>query len=387
MTISRPAKPAYKSMNHKDHQGHKGRRRHSLCVLCGLCGSCKHPQTITLRPLSVPAAVFAILLGGSCARKPPADRVRVSGQVEATDVQVGAPVGGRLLELRVAEGDRVKAGDMLARLDTSDAQLALARATADRDQTEAQLRLLRAGARPEDIRQAEAQRATAEADVRAAEAELGAAQADVDRFEALLASNSGSRKQRDDAVTRRDVAKERVQAARDRVTAARENVGRLRSGSRREDVDAARARVAAATAQMATWQKAIADGTVIAPISGVVAEKLVDPGELLQPRAPIVVIADLDHVWANVYVDEPVVPKLRIGQQATLFTDAGGSGLRGTITYISSKAEFTPRNVQTAEDRSKLVYRVKVSVDNSAGMLKIGMPVEAEVPFVDAEGR
>jgi len=75
------------------------------------------------------------------------------------------------------------------------------------------------------------------------------------------------------------------------------------------------------------------------------------------------------------------VPRLRLGQPATLFTDAGGPGIAGTVSYISSKAEFTPRNVQTAEDRSKLVYRVKVSVDNANGVLKAGMPVEAEIPF------
>ncbi len=323
----------------------------------------------------------------SCAEKPPADRVRVSGQVEATEVRAAAPVGGRLVELRVAEGDHVKAGDLIAKLDTADAQLALLRVKAERDQADAQLRLLLAGARPEDIRQAEAQRATAEAEVRAAEAELAAAQADVDRFEALLASNSGSRKQRDDAVTRRDVARERVQAARDRVTAARENVARLRSGARREDVAAARARVAAISAQIAALDKSIADATITAPLAGVVTEQLVDPGELLQPRAPVVVIADLEHVWANVYVDEPDVPRLRLGQTAMVFTDAGGAGLPGTVSYIASKAEFTPRNVQTAEDRSKLVYRVKVSVNNREGTLKIGMPVEADIPFVGDQGR
>ncbi len=334
------------------------------------------PRTPTRAQIFLAAA-----LACACAPKPPADRVRVSGQVEATDVQVAAQVGGRLLELRVAEGDRIKAGDVVARLDTTDAQLAMRRAKADLEQAEAQLRLLLAGARMEDIRQAEAQLATTESDVRAADAELAAAQADVDRFEALLAANSGSRKQRDDAVTKRDVAKARAQGARDRVRAARETVARLRAGSRREDIDAARARVAAAAAQIATWDKAVADATVTAPIVGIVAEKLADVGELVQARAAIVVLTDLDHVWANVYVDEPVVPRLRLGQPATLFTDAGGPGLAGTVSYISSKAEFTPRNVQTAEDRSKLVYRVKVSVNNSGGTLKVGMPVEAEIPF------
>ena len=325
--------------------------------------------------------VPALLVTGACRSKPPADRVRVSGQIEATDVQVAAPVGGRLLALRVVEGGRVAAGDLIASLDTADAELSLARARAERDQAAAGLRLLRAGARVEDIRQAEAQVATVQADVRAAQAELASAQADVERFETLLASSSGSRKQRDDAVTRHDVAKERLQGAGERVRAARENLSRLRAGSRAEEIDAARARVAAADAQVASWQKSIADAIVTAPIAGVVTEKLVDPGELVQPRAPIVVITDLDHAWANVFVDEPIVPRLRIGQAGTVFTDAGGAGVPGTISYISAKAEFTPRNVQTAEDRSKLVYRVKVAVDNSAGVLKAGMPVEAEIPL------
>src|SRR5437016_4461492 len=345
-----------------------------------------HLDRETLKALgAVPRAVAAaVAAAASCRQRPPADRARVSGQVEATDVQVAAQVGGRLIELRVREGDRVNVGDVIARLDTADAEIALARVRAERAQADAQRRLLVAGTRPEDIRQADAQAATAETDVRAAEAELAAAQADVDRFEALLAANSGSRKQRDDAVTRRDVAKERLQGARDRVRAARENVARLRAGARREDIEAAQARVTAISAQIAAAEKAIADATVSAPTPGVVTETLADAGELLQPRAPLVVITDLVHAWANVYIDEPLVPRIRLGQPATVFTDAGGPGASGTISYISSKAEFTPRNVQTAEDRSKLVYRLKISLDNRKGVFKAGMPVEAEIPFQDA---
>lgn len=332
--------------------------------------------TSTVQILLAAAAMLS-----ACAKKPDADRVRVSGQVEATDVQVAAQVGGRLLELRVSEGDRVTAGDLVARLDATDAQLALVRAKAERQQADAQLRLLLAGARIEDVRQAEAHAATSDADVRAVEVEVAAAQTDVDRFEALLASSSGSRKQRDDAVARRDGARERLQGARARVRAAREGVARLRAGSRREEVEAARARVDAVAAQIASWEKTIADATVIAPVSGIVTETLADAGEILPPRAPVVVITDLDHAWANVYVDEPVVPRLRLGQTASVFTDAGGPGISGTVSYIAAKAEFTPRNVQTAEDRSKLVYRVKIAVRNTGGVLKAGMPVEAEIPF------
>jgi HlyD family secretion protein len=335
-------------------------------------------------PTPIVARIFvaaSLAAAAACNQRAPADRVRVSGQVEATDVQVASQVAGRILELGVAEGDRVEAGAVIARLDTADAELALARARAERDQAEAQLRLLQAGSRIEDVRQAEAQVAASEAEASAAAADLAAAETDVERFEQLLASNSGSRKQRDDAVARRNIARERAQAARDRVRAAREGLLRVRAGARPEEIAAARARVAAAAAQVSVWEKAIADATVTSPVAGVVTQKIADQGELVQPRAPIVVVTDLDHAWANVYVDEPVVPRLTVGQKATLFTDAGGEGIPGTIGYVSDKAEFTPRNVQTAEDRSKLVYRVKILADNRSGVLKPGMPVEAEIPF------
>ena len=338
-------------------------RPHSVITLC-LAGVC----------------LLAVAASG-CRDPQPADRVRVSGQVEATEVQVAALVGGRLLELTPDEGDRVAAGELVARLDATDTELALARARAERDHADAQLRLLRAGARVEDIRQADAQLATAQSEARAADAEVAVADADASRFEALLESKAGTQKQRDDAVARRDVARARAHSGEDRVRAARENLARLRAGARPEEIDAARARVAAADAQIATLQKAITDAVVTAPVGGTVTERLVDVGELVQPRAPILIVTNLDEVWANVYVDEPSIPRLKIGQTATLFTDAGGPGIRGVISYVSPSAEFTPRNVQTAEDRSKLVYRVKVTVDNKDGVLKAGMPVEAEIPI------
>ena len=303
---------------------------------------------------------------------------RVTGYVEATDVRVSAEVGGRLTELRVGEGDRVKAGDVIARLDTADTELALRRAEADRDQAAAQLRLLEAGSRPEDIRQASAQLASAQADVKAAQAQLDAASADVTRFENLLRANAGSVKQRDDAVTRRDVAAAQVRAAEQRAQAASDALARVRAGSRPQEIAAGHARVASADAQIAALQKSVADAIVKAPVGGIVTSKIADVGELLPPRGAIVVITDLDHAWANVYVDEQMVPSLKIGQAATIVTDAGPR-LQGSIAFISPKAEFTPRNVQTAEERSKLVYRVKVTADNSSGILKPGMPVEAEL--------
>lgn len=330
--------------------------------------------------------VVLALVGAACADKPPSNKIRVSGRVEATEVRLAPDAGGRVLELAVAEGDRIAVGALVVRLDTRDTEIALARAAADHAGADAQLRLLLAGARDEDVRQAEAQVASARADVSAAQAELAAAEQDLERFEALLRTNAGSRKQRDDAATRRDVAKERLAAAESRVKAAEEGAGRLRSGARPEEIDVARARVAGVEAQQAALQKALADATLTAPVSGIVTDKLVEVGEVIAPRTPVVVLVDLDNAWADVFVPEPAVPRLRTGQAATVFTDAGGTGIAGTVTWISSKAEFTPRNVQTADERAKLVYRVRVTVDNAAGVLKQGMPVDAEMPLAPVDG-
>lgn len=334
--------------------------------------------------LCVPAAALPVLvLTAGCGNNGPVTNARVSGFVEADDVQVAAEVGGRVVELSFDEGDRVEAGQVLVRLDTRDTELALTRARAERAQAEAQLRLLQAGSRPEEIRQAGAQVAAADAEVAAAEAELASAAADLERYEALLRANAGSVKARDDARTRRDVAEGRLKAARQRAEAARETLARLRSGARSQEIEAARARVAAADAQIATLEKALEDATVEAPVAGVVTNRLVNLGELLAPRTPVAVITDLDRAWAEVFVDEPLVPRLRVGQQAIVFTDAGGSGIEGRVTWVSPRAEFTPRNVQTAQERSRLVYRVKVTVDNTSGVLKPGMPIEAELPLAD----
>jgi HlyD family secretion protein len=143
-------------------------------------------------------------------------------------------------------------------------------------------------------------------------------------------------------------------------------------------------RVSVGDAQLAVLEKSRADASVVAPVSGIVTQKLVDAGEMVAPRMPLVVVTDLDHAWANLFVPEPLMPRVVLGQAATVLTDAGDR-IPGKVTFISPQAEFTPRNVQTADERSKLVYRIKVSVDNSKGVLKQGMPVDAELQADDRD--
>ena len=321
----------------------------------------------------------------ACTREQPAQTPRASGYVEATEVRVAAKVAGRVAQVHAIEGGRVEAGAVLVTLATTDVDLALRRTRAERASADAQLRLVRAGARDEDIRQADAQRAAAVSEGRAADAELTAARADEARFEQLLQSRAGSQKQRDDAVARRELAEARVRGAADRVQAAAATLARLKAGARPEEIQAAQARVDAVDAQIAALEHDRQEARIVAPLGGVVTSRLVEPGELVGVGAPVVVSVDLEHAWASAYVEEPVVPTLKLDQAATVITDAG-QRLAGRIAFISPRAEFTPRNVQTAGERAKLVYRLKVAVDNRDGILKPGMPVEVQFDAPGAGG-
>jgi len=338
-----------------------------------------------LRSAARAAALAAALAAATaCAPAEDPNTLRVSGHVEATEVRLAPEMGGRVLTLDVKEGDRVDAGARILTLDATDLQLAIARAKTEQASAEAQLRLVRVSARPEDVRQAQAQVAAAQADVPAAKAEVAAATADLQRFDLLLERKSGSQKQRDDAATRRDVALARLEAAEKRVAAAQAVVDRVNVRVRPEEVAVAQSRIATTEAAINALEDQLKDATLDSPVAGIVTEKLIEAGEMAAPRAPVVVITDLDHAWADVYVPEPAVPRITLGQAATLFTDAGGEGITGTVTYISPKAEFTPRNVQTADERAKLVYRIRITVDNTAGVLKQGMPVDAEFALTPA---
>lgn len=321
------------------------------------------------------AFVPVVMLGAACGGPADDGPPRASGYVEATDIRVASKVAGRVQTVTVREGERVTAGQVLVTLSTTDADLQIGRLEAERAQADAQLRLLLAGSRKEDVDQALAQVTAAEADLRTAEAELEAAAVEAVRFARLVEQRAGSTKARDDAEARRRAAETRVASMKERVGVARAGVTRLTAGPRREEVEAARARLAVVDANLATVRADIAEATITATDDGVVASRLVEPGELVAPRTPLLVLIDLDRAWASAYVDEPLVGTLRLNQEATVITDSGAQ-LPGRVTFIASRAEFTPRNVQTASERARLVYRVTVSVDNREGILKPGMPVE-----------
>jgi len=304
------------------------------------------------------------LAGVSCAGKGVKDAISASGTIEAVEVNVAAKVSGQLLELAVEEGARVRAGDRLASIDHATLDIQLRQAEAGVELAEAQLALTVQGARREDIRQAE------EA-LKQAEASLSVADEDARRMRALAKSGSATPKQRDDAEARLTVATAQRNAAA-------EALSKVRRLARPEEVRAAEARLAQARAAADLLRKSIGDCEVAAPVAGIVTHKAVEAGEQIIAGQTIVTISELDSVYVMIYVTDRDLGRVKLGGAAEVTIDTfPDRAFPGKITYISPEAEFTPKNIQTKEDRVKLVFGVKVEIENPEGLLKPGLPADA----------
>ena len=312
----------------------------------------------------IAALALVAAAGLSCTSRSDRAVITASGTIEAVEVAVASKVPGQLLTLAVDEGARVKPGDVLATVDHGTADIQLRQAEAGVRLAEAQLALLVKGARSEDIRQAEAA-------LKQADTALKTAADDARRMRELFATGSVTSKQRDDAEARLTVASAQQ-------SAAAEALSKVRRLARPEEVQAAEARLAQARAAADLLAKTIADSTVTAPAGGIVTHKAVEAGELVTPGSTIVTLSDLDSVYVMIYITEKELGRVRLGDSAEIRIDAfPDRPFEGKITYISPEAEFTPKNVQTKEDRVKLVFGVKVEIPNRDGLLKPGLPADA----------
>lgn len=317
--------------------------------------------------------ILAALSALACSNGRDKDVITASGTIEAIEVNVASKVGGQIERLAVEEGARVAPGDVVAEIDHAALDIQLRQAEAGVDLARAQLLLLRNGARREDIQQAEAA-------VKQTEANLGIASDDARRMRELLRTGSVTRKQTDDAEARLTVAEAQH-------SAAVENLNKVRRLARPEEIQAAEARLAQAEAARDLLAKTIADCTIAAPAGGIVTHKAVEAGELVTPGATLVTLTELDSVHVMLYLTELEVGRVRLGDAADVEIDAfPGRPFPGRVTYISPEAEFTPKNVQTKEDRVKLVFGIKVEIENREGLLKPGLPADA-VLRVATEGR
>jgi HlyD family secretion protein len=362
-------------------------------------------------------------------RTQPDGRIRISGNIELTQVNIAFKVSGRLIERAVDEGDVVKKGMIVARLDKDQLlrqrereQAALAQARsqlaeagttvewtrqsqasdldqrrADLNQAQAHLRELEAGSRPQEVKESsaavEAARATAEAaqkDWERAQVlfkrdDISASQYDQYRKTAESAAASLRQAEERFAMVREGPRKEEIEAARAQVTRAAASIKwaeaqRLDVTRKQEDVVSKRADIDRERAQVGLIDSQLGDTVAASPIDGVVLVKSANVGEILAPGTTVMTIGDIDHPWLRGYINERDLGRVKLGTKTRISTDSyPGKVYWGRVSFIASEAEFTPKQIQTSEERLKLVYRIKIDVDNQQHELKSNMPADAEL--------
>lgn len=342
--------------------------------------------------------------------------LHVSGNIELTDAQLSFKIPGRLLERLVDEGTLVTKDQLLARLDPADQELAVAQAEANLAYAKAVLAELEAGSREQEIRQAKAavdlarasleelergsrpqEIASAEDAVAQSKAESERLETDRKRYEALLAQGAVSTQQYDAIRTAATVAaeqyasakemhdlvvegprREKIDQARAALKQAEERYALVEEGPRAESIEQARAKAGTAEEQLKQAKQMLAYTELHAPFDGIVLSKSAEPGEYLNPGTPVVTVGEMDRVWLRAYINETDLGRVRLGQKVKVTTDSfPGKTYEGTLGFLSSEAEFTPKTVQTFEERVKMVYRVKIDLENPNQELKLGMPADA----------
>lgn len=285
-----------------------------------------------------------------------------SGTIECTEVNIAPQVAGIIVALIPQEGDQVRQGEIIARLDPTDYELKRNEAKAAVAVARAQLELLLAGSREEDIERARAQ-------VIEANALAGSSSADRRRIDSVFKTGAATQKQMDDAQAQADRTKALL-------AAAEQNLTKLEKGSREEEIRLAETQVAQAESRLNVTEKSMADCVITSSVNGVVTTRIHEEGEFVPIGAPLITVSRLEEVWLSVYVPETALGGVKIGQKARVKIDGHPDFFGGKVTYISPTAEFTPRNVQTPDERAKLVYRVKITLANKEGIFKPGLPAD-----------
>jgi len=292
--------------------------------------------------------------------------IRGSGMIEVTEVDVAFEVPGTIAERYVDEGALLDKGEPIARLDDKEYRLQVERATAGRAAAEARYRMLLKGPRGQEIDQA-----LAAAD--AADSDFETQQREYERAKALFDRNVVSRSEF-------DKVNSGFADARSRRDRAHAQLDMLKEGSRAEEVEEGRARLREAEKSLALAELNLSRCQLFAPLAGRVLSKNREAGETVPAGASIVTIGNLDRPWLNLYIGERDLGKVSLGMKAEVTVDSFPTQpFPGKVTFISDKAEFTPKNIQTQDERVKLVYRVKIEVENRDQALKPGMPADGTI--------
>lgn len=323
------------------------------------------------RILLIALAALAVTAGGylyvrSAGDRAPDTSLRISGNVEAHESVVSFKVQGRIVELPVQEGQYVKQGDLLARLDDDDYRQQVSMDEATVATREAELQLALAGSRVQEIQAAKQTLIDARADLELKRTEFK-------RRQALLAEQGVSKEDVDSAATQL----KRAQATYERVKHTHDQIV---EGTRKEEIAVRQANLQLAREHLQMSRVKLAYTVLSAPLSGVVLVRQAELGEVVAPGTPVMTIADVDHLWVRGYINETDLGRVRWGQPATVRTDTYPDRVYpGRVSFISAQAEFTPKSVETYKERVTLVYRIKIDLDNPNHELKPGMPAEAVI--------
>lgn len=292
--------------------------------------------------------------------------IHVSGNIEVTDVEVSFRMPGWVETRPASEGELIREGDLVARLDSTELAQEVALREAEVAAYDAELAALLAGSRPQEI-------AAAEAAVAQAEAEVERARLEFERQKSLWERRVASKQTFEAARSTHEAAAAKLQEASEQLDLVRE-------GPRQEEISRARARLDQARQSLAVARTRLGYATLQAPLSGMVLSENIESGEYVVPGVPVVTIGDLVNAWVRAYVNETDLGRVKPGQPVCVTTDTYLDKVYpGELTFISSEAEFTPKNVQTTEERVKLVYRVKIEIGNPDFELKLGMPADAAI--------
>lgn len=333
--------------------------------------------------MALVAAVAAALLIAGCGRR--AEFLTATGTIEATEIKVVAEVAGRLEELTVKEGDRVKKGQLVGRLDAEPYRIQAAQARAAVTAAQAALDEARAGARSQEIAAARREVERLAAQVAGAREQLALQEDALRRARRLFEAGALAERDLVTAETQVRVARYQVEGAEAQLEAARARLALLEAGSRKEAIDRLTAGLQQAEAGRSLAELNLAKTRLVAPADGVVTGVNFSRGELVRAGAEVVTLVDERDLWLDVYVPENRLDRVRVGQPVRIKVDAyPGRTFPGRVAYIAPQAEFTPRNVQTSEDRVNLVFMVRVQVTGGQEALRPGMP--ADVTFIPPGG-
>ncbi|MFZ0452754.1 MAG: efflux RND transporter periplasmic adaptor subunit [Ignavibacteriaceae bacterium] len=319
-----------------------------------------------MKTFLIPLFVLAVIFTEGCGNGNEKNAISASGNIEATNAVVSSRVTGQVVAIKYDEGARVNEGDTVITIDHDNLEIQLKQAIAAENAADAQLKLLQEGARSEDIQQSEDA-------VKQSKINMDLAERDFNRMKQLYTSNTITKKQFDDAQAKYELTQAQYNSAQ-------ENLKKMKNFARPEEIKQARANLNRQKAAVDLLKKNISDSYVVSPITGFIVQKYVEKGETVSMLSSLFKVSELRIVKLVIYISEENLGRVKLGQKADVSNDTyKNKDYKGTVIYISPEAEFTPKNIQTKDERTKLVYAVKIEIKNPDFELKPGMPADAVI--------